>query len=92
MTKTVLDFLNLGITSPKFNEIHIVLVPKTNSPKRVIEFRPISLCNVIYKMVSKILANRLKKILLSIISDTQSAFVNGKLITDNVLVAFEMMH
>ena len=61
VTKTVLDFLNLGITSPKFNETYIVLVPKTNSPKRVTEFRPISLCNVIYKLASKTLANRFKK-------------------------------
>ena len=92
VTKTVLDFLNLSITPPKFNEIHIVLVLKTNSPKRVTKFRPKSLCNVIYKLASKTLDNRLKKILSSIISDTQSAFVNGRLITDNVLVAFETMH
>ena len=92
VTKTILDFLNLGITSPKFFETHIVLVPKTKSPKRVTKYKPISLCNVIYKLASKTLANRLKKILPSIISDTQSAFVNGRLITDNVLVAFEAMH
>ena len=92
VTKTILDFLNLGITPTKFNETHIVLVPKTESPKRVTEYRPINLCNVIYKLASKTLANKLKKILPSIISDTQSAFVNGRLITDNVLVAFEAMH
>ena len=92
VSKTVLDFLNHGITPPKFNETHIVLVRKTKSPKNVTEYRHISLCNVIYKLASKTLANRLKKILPSIISDSQSAFVNGRLITDNVLVAFETMH
>ena len=92
VTKTILDFLNLGITPTKFNETHIVLVPKTESPKRVTEYRPINLCNVIYKLASKTLANRLKKILPSIINDTQSAFVKGRLITDNGLVAFEAMH
>ena len=50
VTKTVLDFLNLGIIPPKFNETHIVLIPKTKSPTRVTDFRPISLCNVIYKL------------------------------------------
>ena len=61
VTKTVSDFLNHGMILPKFNETHIVLVPKTKSPKRVTEYRPINLCNVIYKLASKTLANRLKK-------------------------------
>ena len=92
VTKTVLDFLNFDICPPKFNDTQIVLGSNMKNPKRVTDYRPISLCNVVYKLASKTLANRLKKILPTIIKDSQSAFVHGRLITNNVLVAFDTIH
>lgn len=68
------------------------MIPKVDSPCSVTDFRPISLCNVIRKLISKILANRLKVILPEIISPSQNAFITGRLIFDNIIVAYEIMH
>ena len=84
VTNAVLDYFNSGVIDLAINHTDIVLIPKIKSPEKMSDFRPISLCNVIYKIISKVLANR---ILPSIITLTQSAFVLGRLITDNVLVA-----
>jgi ribonuclease HI len=90
--KGILEILNSGIMPRSLNMTHIALIPKNKNPECVNEFRPISLCNVLYKLVSKVLANRLKKILPSVISPTQSAFIPGRLITDNLLAAYETLH
>ena len=73
--QTVLDFLNNGVAPPKFHETHIVLIPKIKNPERVTDYRHISLCNVAYKLASKVVANRLKLVLQDIVCENQSAFV-----------------
>ena len=92
VTSAVLDFLNHGVASPNFHETHIVLIPKTKNPERVTDYRPISLCNVAYKLASKAVANKLKLVLQDVICENQSAFISERLITDNVLVAHEIMN
>jgi hypothetical protein len=89
--KAVLEFLNGGNFDASINETYITLIPKVKHPSRITEYRPISLCNVLNKLIAKVLANRLKKLLPHIISENQSAFVPRRLITDNVLVAFEAL-
>lgn len=74
------------------NKTCVVLIPKCKNPKWLTEFRPISCCNVLYKIISKTLANKLKPLLGDIISLHQSAFVPKRLITDNALIALEIFH
>jgi hypothetical protein len=92
ISRGILNFFNSGILPHNLYSTLIALIPKNDNPECVNEFRLISLCNVLYKLVSKVLANRLKKVLPDIISPTQSAFIPGRLITDNILAAYETLH
>ena len=92
ISNTVLHYLN-SVTLPEhLNHTFITLIPKKKNPEFASEFRPISLCNDLYKIFSKVLANRFKKILPNIITENQGAFTKSCFISDNILVAFKSLH
>ncbi|KAK7244115.1 hypothetical protein RIF29_38933 [Crotalaria pallida] len=95
------DLANLGL-SPNAEEIRkairainstlLVLIPKVDTPQWASQFRPIALCNVVYKRITKILANRLNPFLNNWISPNQAGFVSGRNIQDNIIIAQELVH
>ena len=87
-----LSILNSGSMLESLNHTFISFIPRTKNPKKATDFGPISLCNVLYKIVSKTIANHLKKLLPKLVSETQSAFMSDRLISNNMLVAFETLH
>ena len=84
-------FCNSSRILKQFNHASITLIPKGPNPSKLREFRPISCCNVFYKCISNILANRKKALLPNLIDTAQSAFVKGRSISDNILIAQELM-
>jgi len=80
-----------GKLTKGINSTLIVLIPKVDSPLCLADFRPISLVNSIYKILSKVLANRLRQVIGSIISEAQSAFMKGCQILDGILIANKLV-
>lgn len=91
MIEAVKEFLTSGELLQQWNATILTLVPKKANANRLKEFRPISCCNTVYKVASKLLANRLKALLPSLVSNAQSAFVPGRLLVENVLLATELV-
>lgn len=92
ITREIVHFLSTGKMDSRLNETSIVLIPKVTSPENVKQFRPISLCNVSYKIITKVITNRMQKIIPSIIGPMQSSFVQGRQISDNITIYQEVLH
>jgi hypothetical protein len=91
VVKEVLHVLRGG-SIPRWNKTIVVLIPEVENPDHLKDLCPISLCNVVYKLISKVIVNRLKIILGEAVSPNQSALVPGRLISDNTILAYEMSH
>lgn len=92
VTQSVLHFLNSGSLPAALGYSFVTLIPKVKNPESMSQFRPISLSNFLYRVFSKVLTNRLKKIMPQLILEHQSAFLSDCLISDNIMIAFETLH
>ena len=96
VNQNVIDFVQVffrnGYLLKKFNHSHIALIPKVDNPSKVNQFRPFSLANFNYKIITKILANRLKLHMDKIVSPNQSAFIKDRLIHANSILVHEIFH
>ena len=89
---TLSKLFSIPVLFKPLNHTFITLIPKVTYPEGVNHFKPISLCNVIYKIIFKILVNRLKPLMDKLITHFQNAFIKGRNIFDNILIAHEIMN
>lgn len=89
--KAIKSFFQSGRLLKELNATAIALVPKVPNPDKWKDFRPISCCNTVYKCIAKIVANRLKVVLPNLVGPQQTAFIQGRRIGDNILLAQELL-
>ncbi|CAN0919033.1 LINE-1 reverse transcriptase homolog [Linum grandiflorum] len=92
VTRDCQEWLQRNQVPPTVCQTNIILLPKVEKPERMQDLRPISLCNVRYRILAKVLANRLRRFMPDLIKEEQSAFVQGRSIIDNAMIAFESIH
>lgn len=90
--KLFFDFFRTGSIPGSINEILLALILKVSNPVSVTQFLPISLCNVIFKILTKTTTNRLKCLMYKVVSPHQSSFVPGRQISDNIIIFQEVLH
>ncbi|KAL2224643.1 UNVERIFIED_CONTAM: hypothetical protein Sindi_3063100 [Sesamum indicum] len=90
VTRAVLDFFSTGKLLKQVNSTILALIPKVHTPMSVNDFRPISCCNVLYKIIAKLLVQKISVLLDKIVSPCQTAFIPGRSIGDNIMLAQEL--
>jgi hypothetical protein len=92
VVKEVCQIFSSGKMPEYLNKTLISLIPKCIGPETLSQFRPISLCNTVYKIVTKIIVNRIRPLLSNLVSPFQAAFIPGRRGVDNVIIAQELIH
>lgn len=91
-TAMVVEFFHTGVMPREVNTTWVSLIPKVEGVCEPDKFRPISTVGCVYKVIAKLLARRLKPVLLDLVGETQTAFVQGRQILDGALIANETIH
>ncbi|XP_019087448.1 PREDICTED: uncharacterized protein LOC109127309 [Camelina sativa] len=92
VVRFVLDFFNSGTLPPETNDALVVLIPQVATPERIVQFCPISLCNVLFKTITKMMVLRLNRVIGGLIGPGQSSFIPGRLSIDNIVVVQDAVH
>lgn len=87
----IMEFFSIGMLLKQTNHVIVSLIPKKKHSKSVGDFRPISCCNVFYKVITKLLASRLGKVLPTFIDDVEPAFVKGRSMVEDIHLAQDFM-
>lgn len=90
--KEVTLFFQTGRMKETVGRSNLVLIPKVQSPTMVFEFRPISVCNLLYKIISKIIAKKMQPWMNVLISEEQTTFIPGREISENIVLLREIIH
>src|SRR5438270_182513 len=91
VTTAILHFFETGELLSSINHTSLTLIPKVLQPTDLRDYRPISCCNSLYKFISKALTNRLQEVIGHLVSPNQSAFIKRRSISDNILLAHELV-